>query len=236
MSSFPFAIPLPAKRLGAGLSRWIATLAIGASVAGVTSGALAGPAAACSLSDHCYGIAQYPRSGVLGGKATIDPYYMSVPDGNFVTNELWLGDTGGTYWVEVGWTRNYATFQGVPQGLSIFWADSRPGGGLHNHVLETNPSGGKTVYVMQGYPSTTYGVGDGTYAGTSTNNTMTPYVVNVGSETTSAGACSKSHDYGMSYSVGNGWTLFPTANTEADYPQSVSWISYPSNMNAGVTC
>lgn len=200
--------------------------------------AVAEPASACDLNTHCYGIAGYSLSGILGVHATVAPYYLTSPSSNFVTDEIWLSDSSGAYWVEIGYIANYANIDGLSQGTSVFWFDSRPGGGQHGHVLLSNPSlTARTFYVMSGGGGPgTFTVGDGTLYGLSTSNSMTPYNGEVGSETTSSKSCSRSHDYSMGYSVGAGWVAFPSAWTSQDSPQQVSWISSPTNMEAGVWC
>ncbi len=203
----------------------------------LTAVAAAGSAQACDNTTHCYATASYTRSGIKGLHATIDPYYLTSSSGYFTTDEIWLTSSSAAYWVEVGYIRNYATIDGISQGLSTFWFDSRPGGGTHGHVLQTNPAlSARTFYIMQSSPTTSFGVGDGTATGTSTSNTMTPSYAQVGSETTTSSSCSRSHDYSMGYSVGSGWVGFPSASTIINSPQRLSWVSRPTNMEAGVWC
>ena len=199
--------------------------------------AFAAPASACDINTHCYGIAIYSNGSIKGTHATIAPSYLTSPSSNFVTDEVWLVDSTSQYWVEIGYIRNYANINGVSQGLSEFWFDSRPGGGAHGHVLVSNPSlSARTFYITQSSPSTTYGVGDGSLYAYSTSNSMVPATAEIGSETTSASACSWSNDSSMAYTTGFGWVNLPSAGTSVNSPQQLTWVSYPTNMNAGVKC
>ncbi len=223
---------------------WRGPVALALSVLGLSGASLAtaAPSYACDINTHCYGIASYANSNVHAVHATISPINgPSVGAGNFATDEIWLVDTTGSYWVEVGYIYNLANVDGVSSGLSEFWFDSRPGGGAHGHVLRSNPSlVARTFYITQG-TSTTYGVGDGPgsggASGTSSFNSMTPYNGEVGSEiTTGSGVCSWASFSGMAYSNGSGWVGFPSATTSVNAPQQLSWVSNPTSMKAGVTC
>jgi hypothetical protein len=197
------------------------------------------PAFACDLSTHCYGIAGSSPSGVVGGHATIAPSdtALTVAYGDFDTDEIWLVGSNSSYWVEIGYISNQANIDGLSQEVAEFWFDSRPGGGAHGHVLSSYPTlSARTFYITQSSPTTTYGVGDGTLSAYSTSNSMTPATVEVGSETTSMYACSMSHDYSMGYSTGLGWVNLPSPWTSVDAPQSLTWVSSPTDMNAGVPC
>ena len=200
--------------------------------------AFAAPAsAACSTGTHCYAIAQYSNSSIMGTHATIDPAYLTSPSSNFVTDEIWLVNSTSEYWVEIGYIDNETSINGVSQGLSEFWFDSRPGGGEHGHVLVSNPSlSARTFYITQGSPSTTYGVGDGTHSASSTSNSMVPIKAEIGSESTSGSACSWADDYSMAYTTGSGWINLPSATTSVNSPQQLTWVSNPTHMNAGLQC
>lgn len=224
------------RRRGIPMRRAVAVVLAAATMT-LTAVGFASSAQACDNTNHCYGIAAYSRSGVKGVHATIAPYYLTSPSGTFTTDEIWLVSSNGAYWVEAGYIRNFANINGVSQGLTTFWFDSRPGGGTHGHVLQTNPAlTARTFYVMQSSPTTSYAVGDGTATGYSTSNTMTPYISDVGSETTTSSSCSRAHDYSMSYSIGSGWVGFPSAGTSVNSPQRLTWVKYPTNMEAGVWC
>jgi len=220
--------------------RWISA-AVGLAVA-LTSGtvAIAAPAYACDNNNHCYALASYTQSNLLGTHATIAPLspYLVTSSGNFTTDEVWLVASSPSYWVEVGYIANQGNINGVGQGISEFWFDSRPGGGAHGHVLASAPSlTARTFYIMRGSStSTSYDVGDGSLSATSTSDTSPLVNAEIGSETISNTSCSWAHDYSMSYSTGSGWVAFPSAHFNTDSPQKLTWISSPTNMDAGVPC
>jgi hypothetical protein len=144
-------------------------------------------------------------------RATIAPIApaLTTTSGNFSTDEIWLVGTNSAYWVEIGYTADFTDINVLSQGVDEFWFDSRPGGGMHGQVLRTYPTlSARTFYVMRSSPSTTCGVGDGILTPYSTANSMTPSVVEVGSETTTGSTCSTAHDSAMSYSTGEGWLSF----------------------------
>lgn len=176
----------------------------------------ASPAFACDINNHCYAIASYGTSGLYGGQATIAP--ISGPGvgatGNFATDEVWLVGTNSAYWVEVGYIANLANVNGVSQGTSEFWFDSRPGGGAHGHVLVSNATLVPNNFRVYGDAADGYTVIDSNFnEGDSTNNTMTAGQFQVGSEvTTGSNVCSLAHDYNMQYSGGGGWVNFPSAS------------------------
>jgi hypothetical protein len=138
----------------------------------------------------------------------------------------------------VGYIANLANINGVSQGTSEFWFDSRPGGGAHGHVLVSNAILAPNNFSITGDASNGYTVFDSNFnQGNSTNNTMTAGQFQVGSEvTTGSDVCSLAHDYNMQYSAGLGWVNFPSAGTSVNSPQTLVWNSYPTNMNAGVPC
>jgi hypothetical protein len=110
-------------------------------------------AAACSISSHCYAfaVANGPANG--GGSGALADNCLYVPDnGNFVTQEMWDGNTNTLdYWTEVGLISGIGS-DGTYYSHHWFWADNRPnGGGYHFHAVAGTASGGplgvETTYV-----------------------------------------------------------------------------------------
>lgn len=203
--------------------------------------AAASPAEACSLSSHCYGIAAGSASGIDGDYVFITPSCLSIPSGNFVTDELWLPSSGAAYWVEVGYLQ-------LGSGLNVggittagrygFWADKRPGSQFYAHVLQTNPplSAGAPAEIYKNGSSSweTYFNG---YFGTSTSNTMTPAYGEWGSETTSGSAHSLSTGTSAEYETGSSFhSGIPNPSWESTPPQTFSWTSTYTSYKAGAPC
>jgi hypothetical protein len=212
-------------------------------VAGMIGWAVAAapPAQACSLSSHCYGKTYGGVSGINGDYVFITPSCLSTPSTNFVTDELWLVSSGGTYWVEVGYLQEGSGLNigGITTaGRYGFWADSRPGGGFHAHVLQTNPS------LSTGAPAEIYKNGSSSwetyfngYFGTSTSNTMTPAYGEWGSETTSGSAHSLHTGVSAEYETGSSFhSGIPNPSWGSTSPQTFSWTSTYTSYKAGVAC
>jgi len=194
--------------------------------------------AACSISAHCYGEESTHVQVIDGILAKITPSCIGVPAGNFATDEIWLASQDFAYWVEVGYIMNFATINGLSQGLLGFWYDSRPGHTQAEHVMLTNPPLIERQAEIRKSATNTYLVALGGAANkTSTDNSMTPYWGNIGSEITSSAGVSYSNFSRMEYHENGSWSteLFaPTATVNA--PQTQSWITLTSAMNAGVPC
>jgi len=96
---------------------------------------------------HCYSIVETNTSSTgYGSFAQIYVENGAAPDwswGGFLTEELWVftGDSDG-YWVESGYIYGSVSSNGygapwnyVGPGPNWFWADERPDGTYHTHVL-----------------------------------------------------------------------------------------------------
>jgi hypothetical protein len=202
--------------------------------------AAASPAEACSLTSHCWGDVSGGVSGINGDYVFITPSCLNIPSGNFVTDELWLGN--GADWVEVGYLQHGGNLNlgGITTaGRYGFWGDKRPGYNFSAHVLQNNPS------LSGGAPAEIYKTGTNTwetyfngYFGTSTGNTMTPTYGSWGSETTSGSADSLSTGTGTEYRTGSTWTNgVPHPGTpQQNSPQTFSWTTRYTAYKAGVPC
>ena len=149
-------------------------------VAGTVGWAVAAaPAAyACDINNHCFGVAFGSATGIDGGYVFVTPSCLSTPSGNFVTNELWLASSGGTYWVEVGYLQlgSGVNLGGITTpGRYGFWGDRRPGSKFYAHVLQNNPSlsagAPVEIYRLSSSSFQTYFNG---YLGTSTSKAGVP--------------------------------------------------------------
>jgi len=210
---------------------------------GVLGGVAAAPAQACTTSNHCYGTVTGTAAGIDGDYIFITPSCLSIPSGNFVTDELWLVDSASApNWVEVGYLQlgSGINVGGIATaGRYGFWADQRPGGGFHAHVLETNPylTGGVPAEIWKNTSSTWFAYFNG-YTGESTSNTMIATHGDWGSETTSASAHGLHTGTGAEYEIGSTWHLGvpnPSGGTPA-LPQTFVWTTYNTDYKAGVAC
>ena len=116
-------------------------------VVGLVAGPLALSASAVTVNcwnPHCYSTAEWDSGGIYGGFDTVYVVNGSAADwsaGGHVNETLWVGTDNAapiqrTYWIEVGyWYGSVAGYSGP--GPNWYWADSRPGGGYHEHI----PSG-----------------------------------------------------------------------------------------------
>lgn len=126
--------------------------------------------------------------------------------------------------------------KGVHATISPYYLSSATGSFTTHEVWLASSSGGYWVEIgyIRNFASID-GVGQG-FTAYSTSNSMVPAVGEVGSETSTASACSRALDYSMGYSTGSGWANFPSASVSADPPQAVRWITNPASMDAGITC
>lgn len=201
-------------------------------------------AQACTTSSHCYGVAFGDLSGIIGDAVTIEPSCLSIPSGNFVTDEVWLVDANAAHWVEVGYLQHGGNLNvgGITAaGRYGFWGDARPGSRLFDHVLQNNPplSPGVGAQIQtNGHDS--WGAYFNGIGGFSTSNTMTPAFGEWGSETTSASAHSISFGDNAVYQTASGWHVGvpnqPSSGISANSPQRFSWAVNYYNYVAGVPC
>jgi hypothetical protein len=130
-------------------------------------GASAAVSCASSNGNHCY--AEAVRSvgqnhGVFG-EIVVNCLYMPA-NGNSasVTNEMWDASSNNAYWIEDGVTSG----QGG-NGYNYhhwFWADSRPGGGYHEHYPNISNAGSGT------YPVEIYYEGNNSWGVIGGNSTV----------------------------------------------------------------
>lgn len=160
-----------------------------------------------------YGIAWLYGTNFHGGFANIRSNAISVPnpESNFANDEMWVASESKAYWTEAGIT--VGCVAGVCYGNNplFYWADSRPGGGYHEHA------GGSAALNTYYKDAISYG-GNGTWyvevgslKGTSTSNITSAQYVEAGTETTtqSASVCASQSNLGW-YDVNGaahwGWT------------------------------
>jgi hypothetical protein len=202
----------------------------------------AGDAAAaptCTMSSHCYGIANLPLR-INGATTNLKVTCMSVTNwrNELVTEEMWVSTNGSwNYWVELGMT------VGTPVSTrKMFWADNRPnGGGYHEHYPSTaatlnhtyintiSYAGGNAwnVYIQGGSPIGTSGANPGPSVG-----------AQVGEEITTNSAKGAATHTSLWYKdTGNtfhaGW---PNSTISQDVPPRAAWISTHNSMRAYSNC
>ncbi len=142
-------------------------------------------------SGHCYAVDNW-AGGVTGAATDITVRGLGAPDNGqgFITNELWVFQYPGTYWVEEGIT--VGPSQGHPCTADCyFWADSRPGSSYYEHWLESVPQtdyGKSTTFsISTGYAGeNTWNVDlqgyNGSFTELSQNNSMSPNYIQIGGE------------------------------------------------------
>jgi hypothetical protein len=112
--------------------RWTLLGSVAAAAAFIAlfgTGARTSPALACSLSNHCYGVAEWaPTPDLHGGKTIINVacLHNDTTSSKFINAETWIatnGDSSFGSWIEEGMK------YGWPLGSLRywFWADKRPG-------------------------------------------------------------------------------------------------------------
>lgn len=207
-------------------------------------GVLGAPSAsgACSVVDHCYGIVSSRPATIDGIKAIITPYCLTAPIGGFVTAEVWLANTAGTHWVEVGYIDHWVpppnNVPGLPQGRYGFWFESRPSGFQQGHTLVNGPSLIARAASITRTSSTTFLVNFGGATATAPSNSMATDRGDIGSETTSASAHSYGYYNSMAHYAGGSWAsqLGTPVFRTADPPQTQGWNTQLQTMHAGVPC
>lgn len=214
---------------------------------------------------NCYGQNSWFYQ-VGGASTTITPHgFMSCSNcstSRFITNEMWVVDTSGAYWVEAG----VATFSpNHPQNCNpgayavcTFWADKRPDGSYNEHKGQFlgGPGvdlTGYTIKVVIQNDSSNSATGstwkvtvtiklNGTpqysqpLEGESTNNQMTVGEVTIGSElSTTAGRAGKIDFEENRYDTNGVWT-YRTGDgqgTSTDPPPYGKWCVTPENSSTG---
>jgi len=144
---------------------------------------------AYSCGNHCYGVVHWDGGSSYAGTSLL-VRGLGAPDNGsgFITNEIWFSDSAN-YWVETGTTVGPVQGHGICNSDCYYWADYRPDYGYAEHflanvpqtdygkisVLGINNQGGGTFHVLiSGY--------NGAYGGDSTNNSMSPNVIQTGME------------------------------------------------------
>src|SRR5271165_2439813 len=138
-----------------------------------TAGHAAPATASCSLSNHCYGIAEWktsPTTTGSNGYLYAQCMHVNDPSTDFLDQEMWQGTDNsntGNYWVETG-----ATI-GTPEGnlRYWFWADNRPNYGYYQHFPSGTMNLDQYYYLSFNYNgSNKWGVGGPWGNATSTSN------------------------------------------------------------------
>lgn len=133
---------------------------------------------------------------------------MSVTNGNFVTDEQWLGDGSTKSWIETGYVTSSNANIGLPNGRVIYWADDRPNHDYYVHNLQSGLSASdltarRSKIYQDDDDHTRWHVSMGTYSSQSTGNTMNPDTGDYGSESDNANSCSWSYFLDLSYESSN---------------------------------
>lgn len=203
----------------------------------------AGPAEACSLSSHCYGVAAWysaPADNGSGGDIYFNCLYSGNPSTDFTTEELWQGtdnSTGLNYWVELGGS------YGWPEGSKRFWfwADNRPnGGGYHAHYPGGSLSLGVTYFVGVTWAgNNTWDVQGPTWSALSTKNPFSGRSMETGAEITNNTAHAVGNIKDLYYldTAGNLYPGWPGASIRppSSIITSISWVSSGHNELAWST-
>jgi hypothetical protein len=148
--------------------------ATGMVAAGPVPDAWAAASCASSNGNHCYAIGVVFIGQNHGAYGQIGANCLYMPNNGSsttVTNEIWDSSSNNAYWIEDGLTSgpgsngyNYRNW---------FWADSRPGGGYHEHYPSISGAGSGTYSVEIYYEgNNSWGITAGdspTYVGTSAN-------------------------------------------------------------------
>lgn len=233
-------VRLKRTRLSRALMAVVLALA-GLVVAGFFS---AGPAdaATCTVNNHCYSIA----NGIgKGGYVVYYPSCLYAPYGNFATQEMWVGPSSGSQWVETGLiyenhyriagdiearTGRYA-FYGSQSVTSWTYHVTDPGVSDGHFTAEVDWQYTNHYLVIIDTPmgNHTFSVANGMYTGTTS----------FGTESTSAYSNSRVSAMYIDSEVtsASDWrtgVLSPT--TEADAPGTFTWVNRYSSFNGGMPC
>ncbi len=193
-------------------------VATGMSAAGPAPGAWAAASCASSNGNHCYAEATDTVGQNHGAFGEIVANCLYMPNNSnsaSVTNEIWDASSNSAYWVEVGLTSgpgsngyNYRNW---------FWADSRPGGGYHEHYPSISSAGSGTYAVEIYYEgNNSWGVTGGnspTLLGTSTSQPVSSTYYAIGGTEYMAASNSGIRDIGHITSLefqglNNNWHFF----------------------------
>jgi len=117
--------------MGANLKRRIIAIVLAVIASACTFTIASTAANACSPSDHCYAEAEwYPSTAKWGVAADVLPSCLTVPSSgtSWANDEMWMANSAGTAWIEVGWKVQRNQEATWPTGTWLgFWADLRPG-------------------------------------------------------------------------------------------------------------
>lgn len=171
---------------------------------------------------------------------SVSPTCLYAPSGAFLTDELWLVDSAAANWVEVGYLVKGSNLNigGITaSGTFGFYADQRPGGGFHAHVLTNGPSLNFTFLNIYKTATNTYAAQFGSATGYSTNNSMTPQHLDYGSESSSNSSRGYSFARVVGYQTnGVGESGMVNPSWGATSPQQFAFISPYTSYNAGIAC
>jgi hypothetical protein len=207
----------------------------------------ASPASACTAGTHCY--AYYSNYNQIGGSVTINPRCLSADSGNFVTDEVWLGDANNqsTSWIEAGYIDiNNFNQPWVPAdpGTYAFWGIARGDGTYYFHPREKGPtlSPGMDVAVWNGAPddyTVTISTDGGLnfYQSDLTATYSNTFIFDYGSESTQNHGATYSDNYHAKRYASGAWTLgMSNPQPHTDAYQHLEWITSPSSYRAGQYC
>jgi hypothetical protein len=201
-------------------------------------------------SGHCYARVYWTRA-TPGAQVYIEVVQLSCNPGwcysngqetGFIDNEMWFSQDN-SYWVEAGYS-TYTNSSGTTD--DYFWADNRPGGGYHEHELQTVPGGdygGYVSVVIAKDSGATYDVDffsdTWNYTGYSTNNTMSSNKIWQGQELAgNEGASAPGANFIYSAWEGSNhvWNYQTTSGTEDITNSSWAngyWSAPPDGSNQG---
>ncbi len=191
---------------------------------------------------YAYGLANLPGADFHGFDATIRSNYLSVPDTStqHALDSAWDEQSNLQYWIEAG------MFTGQLQTISsnsptLYWADSRPNGGYHEH--KGAAANLDTYYDdnLQYSGSCSWLVTVGGWGGTSTSNCYNSQDLYTGTEvenTSSATVCSGQSGLGWYDTSGNlheGWSdsggnATISCSICAGDPPYVGWVTQYSHI------
>lgn len=186
---------------------------------------------------HCYAIIDW-SGNTPGAKSSIFTNGIFAGD-CFVTNEQWLADSSRQYWVEAGMISDLVDQYGME---SLFWADSRPNGGgfsLHyGQFLDPSDFGKYANIDIHKIASNQFsvsisGLPVARLSGTSTNNSINPYIIQIGLEMcgSSKAQAPKNGYTNNQWQRSNGSWAYQTVDgydpLGQTYPAQGYWTHYP---------
>lgn len=191
----------------------------------------------CTLDRHCYGQVQSFPIDVDGVAATITPVCLRTGTqwDSFVTDEIWLASSGGSYWLEAGYIQNnHGNINGLGSGRRAFWAELTPTHDFVAHGIDVKGLPALRVAIAV-HPRDRYTITYGDHSATTAINTMTPYEGIYGSETTTTRSRNRAVWTHVQYRSGGRWLqgmVRPLVTRE----QPISWLRKYRSIRAGNAC